>query len=113
MLNHIGPLKKSKSVSFEENQAVDSSTLNFDRFKRHLTGLLDRVCRLAAKGEDIKGISDQSVDDLNEITNEDNSQEQNPTNLEDENFLEEESDWISEVKETTDAIVPQLTLSKF
>lgn len=48
MLNHIGPLRKNKNTALDENPSFAITSLDVNRYKRHFTSLLERVCRMAA-----------------------------------------------------------------
>lgn len=106
--NCIGPLRKVNS-SVDDLVQFDVSTLDMSRFKRHLSALLDRACRLASKssserkpdGEDAGAGSEPFSKPGNVF-----DQDENDTIL--EGGVEEESDWINNVKQTVEDLLPQL-----
>ncbi|XP_055320368.1 protein PTHB1 [Sitodiplosis mosellana] len=97
ILNYVGPLRKNKNAATDDDPTLDVAPFDFDRFKRHLTGLLERVSRSGGpKANDIKDTLTEE-DDVIEST--DNSKPPK----------EEESDWIFDVKQTMN-ILPRLSL---
>lgn len=52
LLNHMGPLKHSKSNDFDDNPVYTATAFDVDRFKRHLVTLLDRIGRLSGRSND-------------------------------------------------------------
>lgn len=97
ILNYVGPLRKNKTVAIDNDPTLDVAPFDFDRFKRHLSGLLERVSRSGnQKGNNIDDTLTEE-DDTNELA--DNSTAPN----------EEESDWIFDVKQTMD-VLPKLSI---
>lgn len=97
ILNYMGPLRKNKNAPVDDDPALDVTPFDFERLKRHLTGLLERVSRISMSG-DHKDIDDTLTeeDDTNETT--DNTKTTNK---------QEESDWIFDVQKTMD-VLPRL-----
>lgn len=98
ILNYTGPLKKKeKNGVIDDDPTLDVAPFEFERFKRHLAGLLERVSRHSGD-QKANRISETlpEEDDINESAI-DNSKATN----------EEESDWIFDVKQTMD-ILPRL-----
>lgn len=113
-LNRLGPLRKSKHSTIEDISTNDINPFQFERFKRHLHGILDRLCRFAAT-ENRTGAVDAG-DSLENIFSEDDALEEegdDAVNSEIENKElppskpEEESDWVCDVKQTMD-LLPRL-----
>lgn len=113
-LNHLGPLRKNKNSTIEDISTNDISPFQFERFKRHLHGVLDRVCRLAASDKRTGTLD--AGDSLENIFSEDyalEEEEDDPANAEigNKDLLpkksEEESDWVCDVKQTME-ILPRL-----
>lgn len=90
-LNYIGALRKNKNATIQEDPSIDVTPFEFDRFKRHLTGLLERVSRMSM-GDDAS---------------------QKPEAVEEEDDIEsnakkdEESDWVLDVEKTIE-VLPRL-----
>lgn len=84
-LNHIGALRKNKNASVDDNLSYAATSLDINRYKRRLSALLERVCRLSKK--------DNSKDDNNLLEND---------LLEEENEEEYTSDWISDNRSQLD-----------
>lgn len=97
ILNYVGPLRKNKSVTADDDPTLDVAPFDFDRFKRHLTGLLERVSRNGQpKANDIDDTLTEE-DDTNELADSTKAPK------------EEESDWIFDVKQTMD-VLPRLSI---
>lgn len=95
ILNYVGPLRKNKNATADDDPTLDVAPFDFIRFKRHLTGLLERVSR-SGNANDISDDTLAEEDDANESV--DNSKAPK----------EEESDWIFDVKQTMD-VLPRLS----
>lgn len=74
-LNHIGPLRKNKNASIDDNPSYAATSLDINRYKRRLSSILERVCRLSSK--------------------KDNNPDEN--NLLENDWLEEENDHRSQL----------------
>lgn len=85
-LNHIGALRKNKNAPIDDNPSYAATSLDINRYKRRLSGLLERVCRLCAKKDNIQ-------DDGNLLEND---------CLEEENEEEYASDWVSDNRSQLD-----------
>ncbi|KAG4078630.1 hypothetical protein HA402_015220 [Bradysia odoriphaga] len=92
-LNHIGALRKNKNASVDDHPTYAATTLDISRYKRRLSALLERVCRLCSK--------------------KDNSQDEN--NLletdcleEEENEEENKSDWVNDSQPQVDLKLSEL-----
>lgn len=85
LLDHLGPLKNSKNADFDDSAVYAAPAFDFDRFRRHLAALLERICRMAAGS----AVPD-TVDDLSEYAENDMG-------------VDEPSEWTNEV--TTAAFV--------
>lgn len=97
ILNYVGPLRKNKNVVADDDQALDVAPFDFDRFKRHLTGLLERVSRNG----------DQRSNDIDDtLAEEDDTNESADSS---KTTKQEESDWIFDVKQTMD-VLPRLSV---
>lgn len=94
-LNYIGPLRKNKSAAVDEDPTLDVAPFEFDRFKRHLNGLLDRVSRMITTN------GEQKPNDVDETLAE---EDDNATDASDQAKAArtEESDWIFDVKKNMD-----------
>lgn len=79
-LNHIGALRKNKNASVDDNPSYAATSLDINRYKRRLSALLERVCRLGLKKDNSQDDNNISENDL----------------LEEENEEEYTSDWISD-----------------
>lgn len=98
VLNYVGPLRKNKNASTDDDPALDLAPFEFDRFKRHLTGVLERVSRMSAK-------DDQKTADIDEtLAEEDDNIEAADSSTAPK---PEESDWTFDVKQTMD-VLPRL-----
>lgn len=101
VLNYMGPLRKYKNAPTDDDPTVDVSPFEFERFKRHLSGLLERVSRIATNGESRGNDTDDTLreeDDTNETAEHSKA------------IKEEESDWVFDVKQTMD-VLPRLQSS--
>lgn len=99
-LNYIGPLRKNKNAAVDDDLTLDVTPFEFERFKRHLSGLLERVSRiLATNGE-------QNVNDVGETLPEEDDNATDASEMQ-KNTEAEESDWIFDVKKTMD-VLPRL-----
>lgn len=110
-LNRIGPLRKNKHSSMEEITTVDIAPFEFERFKRHLNGVLDRLCRSAASENRIGAVDkDDALDNVFSASDA-LEEEEDDAAVEDTesptNKAEEESDWVCDVKETMN-LLPRL-----
>lgn len=85
-LNHIGALRKNKNSSIDENPSYAATSLDINRYKRRLTALLERVCRLCSKNQNSQDENNLLENDL----------------LEEENEEEYTSDWISDNRSQLD-----------
>lgn len=96
ILNYMGPLRKNKNTAAaDDDPAIDVTPFDFERFKRHLTGLLERVSRLLTNG-------DQKGNDIDEtLAEEDDAADDSKASK------EEQSDWIFDVEQTLD-VLPRL-----
>lgn len=83
MINYIGPLRKNKNTALDDNPSYATTSLDFNRFKRHFISLLERICRLAAN--------------QNNGTNDELESELMPSNEHDEDKLTDinESEWTN------------------
>lgn len=98
ILNYVGPLRKNKNATADDDPALDVAPFDFGRFKRHLTGLLERVSRSGnPKANDIVADTLAEEDDVNETVDNSKAPKQ------------EESDWIFDVKQTMD-VLPRLSV---
>lgn len=97
ILNYVGPLRKNKNVAADDDPKLDVAPFEFDRFKRHMTGLLERVSRNG----------DQKANDIGEPLDEEDDINESADNSKDKP-KEEESDWIFDVKQTMD-VLPRLS----
>ncbi len=73
-------MRKNKNAPADENPSYASTALDISRYKRRLSGILERVCRLCSK-------KDNSQEENNLLEND---------LLEEENEEEHTSDWISD-----------------
>ena len=89
MLSHIGPLRKNKNTSLDENPSFAITTLDINKFKRHVLALLDRICRLILRPTDKSDTKSHHEDDNDDIAEENN---EDAIDTVDEN---QESEWIS------------------
>lgn len=112
VLNYIGALRKNKHATVEESSPVDIGPFEFDRFKRHMQGLLERACRLA--GNRTASIDKDDVMESALSANEALEEEEDIGEAETAdaaestpNKAEEESDWTCDVKQTMD-LLPRL-----
>lgn len=110
-LNRIGPLRKNKNSTMEENTTIDIVPFEFERFKRHLHGVLDRLCRLAATDNRTGSVDKDDALDNVFSANDALEEEEDDAIAEDTesalNKTEEESDWVCDVKETMN-LLPRL-----
>lgn len=98
-LNYVGSLRKNKTA--EEDPTIDVTPFEFDRFKRHLSGLLERICRMCTTPSDQKSIDVEDTFPIPESVEEEDSD--SPRNVKEE----EESDWASDFNKISD-ILPRL-----
>lgn len=102
MLNYMGPLRKNKNTPADDDPSIDVAPFDFERFKRHLTGLLERVSRLLTQNDQKTNGNDNDTDDT--LAEEDDTVDSidNPMAIK-----EEQSDWIFDVQKTMD-VLPRL-----
>lgn len=93
ILNYIGPLRKNKNSAVDDDPTIDMAQFDFERFKRHLMGLLERVSRMSFNG-------DQKVSDIDDTLTEEDDENAHTAK-------QEESDWIFDVEKTMD-VLPRL-----
>lgn len=114
VLNRIGPLRKNKNSAMDDTDTIDFSSFEFERFKRHLHVVLERVCRLAASENQAGSLdTDESLEHV--FSTDDALKEEDDdaaiAEIEDTelptNKTEEESDWICDVKSTMN-LLPRL-----
>lgn len=106
ILNYIGPLRKNKNGAADEDLTFDKTPFEFDRFKRHLNGLLERLSRMVASSS----TNDHKSFDSDETIQEQPLKEEDDTAENNENStpqIEEESDWVFDVKQAMD-VLPRL-----
>lgn len=101
-LNYVGPLRKNKNATIDEDP-IDLAPFDYDRFKRHLTGLLDRISRMCTTPSDQRSMDVDDTFPISESLNE----EDDTINENTKGECEEESEWISDVKQTLD-VLPRL-----
>lgn len=99
-LNYIGPLRKNKNATIDEDPTLDVAPFEFDRFKRHLNGLLDRVSRMITTN------GEQKPNDVDETLAEEDDNATDASELP-KTTRAEESDWIFDVKKNMD-VLPRL-----
>lgn len=104
MMNRIGPLARSKQNASGDTFNMDQEPFNFDRFKRHLNGLIERCCRIASADGKINADTDQSIDNITVDTLKEEDDEHIVT---DSNKAEESSEWTCDVKKTME-LLPRL-----
>lgn len=85
LLSYSGILRKNKGASLKENLSFNVASFDFDRVRRHLISLLERLCRIAQKG-----INAVDVEESSNLA---------PTQ-------EEESDWVYDVEKTKEMLLP-------
>lgn len=100
-LNYIGPLRKNKNAATDEDLTLDVAPFEFDRFKRHLNGLLERVSRMIATNGEQKSIE---IDDTLREEDDDGATEASDMP---KTASAEESDWVFDVKKNLD-VLPRL-----
>lgn len=98
ILNYVGPLRKNKNAPADDDPALDVTPFDFERFKRHLTGLLERVSRMSTNGEKVNDIDDTLTEEDDTTESIDNTKT---------TIKPEESDWTFDVKKTMD-VLPRL-----
>lgn len=94
-LNYIGPLRKNKNAATDQQDlTLDVTPFEFERFKRHLNGLLDRASRMidGEQKDDTLPEEDDNAIDASEMP---------------KAAPAEESDWIFDVKKNLD-VLPRL-----
>lgn len=114
VLNCIGPLRKNKNSTMDDISTIEINPFEFERFKRHLHGVLERLCRLTAS-DNRAGTTDANDSMENLFSADDTLKEEDDdaaTATKDDtestpNNTEEESDWICDVKQTMD-LLPRL-----
>lgn len=114
-LNHIGPLRKNQHSTLDDINTIDICPFEFDRFKRHLQGILERLCRLAASDNNrtSTNIMDDSLEKVISTNDTVEEEEDNVAAATTEDIdphphgMEEESDWVCDVKRTMD-LLPRL-----
>lgn len=106
VLNCTGPLRKNKQSTLDDISVIDRSSFEFERFKRHVTGVLERLCRLTSSENRI-GTVDTDGDALEEEEDDDTAIAAAEDTESPSNKTEEESDWICDVKQTMD-LLPRL-----
>lgn len=99
-LNYIGPLRKNKNAPNDEDQTLDVAPFEFERFKRHLNGLLDRASRMIATN------GEQKPNDVDETLPEEDDNAIDASEMP-KTTPAEESDWIFDVKKNLD-VLPRL-----
>lgn len=104
MMNRVGPLARGKQNAAEDILNVDQEPFNFDRFKRHLNGLIERCCRKASA--DGKSNAD-TTDSLDNVTEDILKEEDDEHIVTDSNKAEESSEWICDVQQTME-LLPRL-----
>lgn len=113
-LSRVGPLRKNKHLSMDDISTVDIIPFDFERFKRHLNGILERLCRFVSSENRSGAIdTDDSLQNILYVDDTLEEEEDDATNVANEdieslpNKVEEESDWICDVKQTMD-LLPRL-----
>lgn len=89
-LNYVGSLRKNKTA--EEDPMIDVKQFEFDRFRRHLSGLLERICRTCKTPLDQRSIDVEDTFPITESVEEEAESLQNVKEKEEEEE-QEESDW--------------------
>lgn len=99
-LNYIGPLRKNQNSAVDEDPTLDMAPFEFERFKRHLNGLLDRASRMiTTNGEQKPNDMDGTLPEEDDKAIEASEMSKTTT--------AEESDWIFDVKKNMD-VLPRL-----
>lgn len=92
MLTYIGPLRKHKHGALDDNPSFVIGALDLNRFKRHFSSLVERVCRLATAGvDDTSEISTNKKENVYSGVSIASGIQEEPEHLDDM----EESDWIN------------------
>lgn len=99
-LNYVGSLRKNKTA--EQDPTIDVTSFEFDRFKRHLSGLLERICRMCITPSDQRSID---VEDTFRIPESVEEEADSPRSVKEKE--EEESDWASDFNKSSD-VLPRL-----
>lgn len=97
-LNYVGSLRKNKKA--EEDPTIDVTPFEFDSFKRHLSGLLERISHMCTTPTDQKSIDVEDTFPIPESVEEDADSPRNANE-------EEESDWASDFNKISD-VLPRL-----
>ena len=97
-LNYIGPLRKNKSAAIDEDLTLDVTPFEFERFKRHLNGLLDRASRMITTN------GEQKSTELDDTLPEEEDDNANETSEMPNSGTAEESDWVFDVKKNLDVL---------
>lgn len=101
-LNYVGSLRKNKAA--EQDPTIDVTSFGFDRFKRHLSGLLERICRMCKTPSDQRSINAEDTFRIPESVEE---EADSPRSVKEEEENEKESDWSSDLNKTSD-VLPRL-----
>lgn len=101
-LNYVGALRKNKNATIDEEPSVDVTPFEFDRFKRHLTSLLERVSRMSTNDHKASGSDDMSSVP-EPVAEEDDSAIESANGIKPKK-KDEESDWVFDVEKTIDAL---------
>lgn len=109
--NRVGALRKQKNGQAENAHSIDIVSFEFERFKRHLTSLLDRIMHLATtdaqSGDKDDGFQrPESVEEEDEETVTPRKRGDSDARAADER-RDDESEWVSDVKSMM-AILPKL-----
>lgn len=104
ILSYVGPLRKNKNAPVDDDPVLDVTPFDFERFKRHMIGLLERVSRMST-------INDQKLNDIDDTLTEEITEEDTNESLDAEKTpKQEESDWVFDVKQTMENL-PRLHIS--
>lgn len=114
-MNYVGDLRKQKNGQEEDALFVDIVLFEFERFKRHLTSLLDRILLLTRTDANSNDKEDgfnrpESLKEEEEETATPRRREsRGGSNIDDETDQGcDESEWVSDVKRMM-TILPRLT----
>lgn len=104
MLNYIGPLRKHKHGALDDNPSFVVGTLDLNRFKRHFSSLVERVCRLSNSSGDNHETDKLSRDNVDDYGNSVVAGIQ-----EEPEQVDETSDWIDQGNSSD--IVPSVSVN--
>lgn len=112
-INYVGALRKNKTAKEEDVISIDVTPFDFERFKRHFSGLLDRISHISSdSASNDEGFTrHESLEEVDEeesgVANERRASVDEANSKSKAKKARNESEWVSDVQKMMN-ILPKL-----